>query len=418
MRYLSFLALTLLLACQGPATDTTNAEEATTKLTDQVPSDFVWSPESFADKKIIRYRVPGFDQLSLEQKKLVYYLTEAGLAGRDITYDQNYRHNLEIRAAIDKIMAEYAGQRTGAEWDAFALYAKEVWFANGIHHHYSNEKFTPGFSQAYFSRLLKGVDAELSEEALVAIFNPDVDPLKVAQEGDDLVAASAVNFYAPDLTQAEVEAFYTELKSKLPDPRVSMGLNSRVARNADGELYEQVYKADGLYGPAIVKIIEQLEKAVTVSENEAQAKALRLLIDYYRSGDLVTWDNYNIAWLQATQGDVDYINSFIEVYQDPLGLKGSYESIVEIDDFEASARMAVVAENAQWFEDKSPVMPQHRKPTVTGISYKVVNVAGEAGDASPATPIGVNLPNANWIRAEYGSKSVSLGNIIYAYAAA
>jgi dipeptidyl-peptidase-3 len=417
MKYLSFLALAFLLACQGPASEPTtdNSKPATG---DEVPADFVWSPESFADKKIIRYRIPGFDQLTLDQKKLVYYLTEAGLAGRDIMYDQNYRHNLEIRYAIDKIMADYAGERTGAEWEAFELYAKEVWFANGIHHHYSNDKFTPGFTQAYFSRLLKGVDAELSAEALNAIFDPAQDALKVAQDGDDLVAASAINFYGPDLTQAEVEAFYADLKSKLADPRVSMGLNSRVARNENGELYEQVYKADGLYGPAIQQIIAQLEKAVAVAENEPQAKALRLLIDYYRTGDLVTWDEYNIAWVEATQGDIDYINSFIEVYQDPLGLKGSYETIVEIDDFEASARMAVVAENAQWFEDHSPVMPEHRKPTVTGISYKVVTVAGEAGDASPATPIGVNLPNANWIRAEHGSKSVSLGNIIFAYAEA
>ena len=312
-------------------------------------------------------------------------------------------------------MVNYQGDRSGADWDALVLYAKEVWFASGIHHHYSNDKFNPGFSQDYLKGLLEGVSSSLTEEEMAAIFDPTKDAKKVAQDGDDLVMASAVNFYAPDITQAEVEAFYADMKSKLADPRVSMGLNSRVARNEQGQLYEQVYKADGLYGAAIQEIVKWLEKAVEVAENEPQADALRKLIEYYKTGDLVAWDDYNIAWVKATKGDIDYINSFIEVYLDPMGLKGSYETIVEIDDFDASARMAKVAQNAQWFEDQSPVLPQHRKPEVTGISYKVVTVAGEAGDASPSTPIGVNLPNANWIRAEHGSKSVSLGNISYAY---
>lgn len=412
-KYLLFLPLLVLLACQ-PAADTTT-EDTDTSAEAESMEDFVWNPESFADKNIVRYQVPGFDQLSLDQKKLVYYLTEAGLAGRDIIYDQNYRHNLAIRNALDDIMANYQGDRSGTNWDALELYTKEVWFASGIHHHYSNDKFTPGFSREYLAGLLKGLNSSLTAEEMDAIFNPDMDNKKVAQEGDDLVLASAVNFYGPDITQAEVEAFYANLKSTLEDPRVSMGLNTRVARNEQGELYEQVYKADGLYGAAIQEIIKWLEKAVGVAENEPQADALQKLIEYYKTGDLVTWDEYNIAWVKATKGDIDYINSFIEVYLDPMGLKGSYETIVEIDDFDASARMAKVAENAQWFEDKSPVLPQHRKPAVTGISYKVVTVAGEAGDASPSTPIGVNLPNANWIRAEHGSKSVSLGNIIHAY---
>lgn len=406
------LPLLTLLACQ-PAPESKDTVEEFPAVTEV--DDFLWSPESFADKRIIRYQIPGFDQLTLSQKKLVYYLTEAGLAGRDIIYDQNYRHNLAIRHAIDAIMGNFSGQRDGADWKAFELYAKEVWFASGIHHHYSNDKFKPGFSQAYLEGLLSDVGVTLTEDELAAIFDPAKDNKKVAQEGDDLVLASAVNFYAPDITQAEVEAFYAKMKKGLKDDRVSMGLNSRVARGEDGKLYEQVYKADGLYGEAIQEIIKWLEKAVSVAENEPQADALRKLIEYYRTGDLVTWDEYNIAWVKATKGDIDYINSFIEVYLDPMGLKGSYETIVQIDDFDASSRMAKVAENAQWFEDNSPVLPQHRKPTVTGISYKVVTVAGEAGDASPSTPIGVNLPNANWIRAEHGSKSVSLGNISHAY---
>jgi dipeptidyl-peptidase-3 len=413
-KYLLLLPLLVLLACQ-PAADTATEETDTATETDL--ENFVWNPERFADKNIIRYQVPGFEQLSLDQKKLVYYLTEAGLAGRDIIYDQNYRHNIAIRHAIDDVMANYKGERSGADWEAFHLYAKEVWFASGIHHHYSNDKFKPGFSRDYLQNLLKGVSSSLTEEEMNAIFDPEKDAKKVAQEGDDLVLASAINFYAPDITQAEVKAFYSGMKNQLEDPRVSIGLNSRVARNEQGDLYEQVYKADGLYGAAIQEIIKWLEKAVEVAENEPQANALRKLIEYYRTGDLVTWDEYNMAWIKATEGDIDYINSFIEVYLDPMGLKGSYESIVEIDDFDASARMAKVAQNAQWFEDKSPVLPQHRKPEVTGISYKVVTVAGEAGDASPSTPIGVNLPNANWIR-EYGSKSVSLGNISYGYAQA
>lgn len=411
-RIFLLLPLLALLACQ-PAADQP-ATDATTTTT-ETNDEFVWSPEAFADKRIVRYQMPGFEQLSLQQKKLVYYLVEAGLAGRDIIYEQNYRHNLEIRKAIDQIMADYQGSRSGADWEAFALYAKEVWFASGIHHHYSNDKFEPGFSAEYLDELLANVSFFLSEEAQQAIFDPSLDNKKVAQTGDDLVLASAVNFYAPDITQAEVEAFYADLKTKVADPRISFGLNSRLARKEDGSLYEQVYKVDGLYGKAIEQIISWLEKAVTVAENEPQAKALRLLIEYYKTGDLVTWDNYNIAWVEATAGDIDYINSFIEVYLDPMGLKGSYETIVEINDFDASQRMAVVAENAQWFEDNSPVIPRHRKEEVTGISYKVVTVAGEAGDASPSTPIGVNLPNANWIRAEHGSKSVSLGNIINAY---
>ena len=406
-----FVAL-FFAACQP---STTTEDTATEEESVSTPDDFDWNPENVADKKILRYQIPGFEKLSLDQKKLVYFLTEAGNAGRDIMYDMNYRHNLSVRHAIDHIVKNYSGDKSGADWEAFMEYAKNVWFSSGIHHHYSNDKFKPGFSQAYFSELVSATNTEINDEALQAMFDPEIDATKIDQgEGKDIVKASAVNFYDPDISQAEVEAFYTQKKKELGD-KVSIGLNSKVVRNDQGELEEQVWHAEGLYGPAIKQIIGWLEKAVEVAENEAQGKALELLIEYYKTGDLKTWDDYNIAWVQATEGDIDYINSFIEVYQDPMGLKGSYESIVQIKDFDASARMEKVAANAQWFEDNATFMEAHKKKDVTGISYKVVTVAGEAGDASPSTPIGVNLPNANWIRKEYGSKSVSLGNIVAGY---
>lgn len=411
-----FLPLLLLAAaCGGPAGQET---ETAAETTDTATDTFKYYAERFADKKILRYQAPGFDKLTLQQKKLVYYLVQAGLSGRDIIYDQNYRHNLAIRRALDKIAAGYEGDRTTTEWQELMLYAKQVWFSNGIHHHYSNDKFTPGFSREYFEGLMSAVGASLPPEALRAIFDPAFDARKIDQSGSDLLANSAVNFYDPDITQAEAEAFYAKVKKGLKDDRVSMGLNSKVVRNAAGQLEEAVWKVGGLYGSAIEQIVFWLDKAAEVAENEAQANALKLLIEYYRTGNLTTWDEYNVAWVQATEGDIDYINSFIEVYNDPLGYKGSYENIIQITDFDASERMAVVSQNAQWFEDNSPIMDTHKKKNVTGITYKVVTVAGESGDASPATPIGVNLPNANWIRAEYGSKSVSLGNIIHAYAQA
>ena len=418
----AFLLLCLaamIYACDSSADQQAQQQEEEGKEdVQEVQEDFKYLTETFSDKKIIRYRIAGFDKLSLKQKQLVYYLTQAGLSGRDISYDQNYRHNLEIRAALDQIVATYEGDKSGADWENFIVYTKNVWFSSGIHHHYSNDKFNPEFSQEYFQSLLDAVGTSLSAEALTAMFDPSVDAKKINQSADDLVLSSAVNFYDPDITQKEAEEFYKKLKANLRDERVSMGLNSKVVRNANGELEEAVWKVGGLYGAAIERIIYWLEKAAEVAENDAQGNALRLLIEYYKTGDLETWDKYNVAWVQATEGDIDYINSFIEVYNDPLGYKGSYETIVEIKDFDASERMGKVANNAQWFEDNSPIMDAHKKESVVGISYKVVTVAGEAGDASPSTPIGVNLPNANWIRAKYGSKSVSLGNIIDAYSKA
>lgn len=375
---------------------------------------FDYNVEQFADVRILRYQVPGWEKLSLKEQKLVYYLTQAGLAGRDIMWDQNYRHNLVIRRALEKIYKNYQGDKTTDDWKNFETYLKRVWFSNGIHHHYSNDKLKPEFSPDYLKQLLTDTNTTLQGEAFEVIFN-DKDSKKVNQaKGIDNVAQSAVNFYGPDVTNKDVENFYAQKKSPNPEKPLSFGLNSKLVKE-DGQLKELVWKSGGLYGPAIDKIIGWLEKAQTVAENQAQGDAIGLLIEYYKTGDLQTWDDYNVAWTKATEGNIDYINSFIEVYNDPLGYKGSYETIVQIKDFDMSQKMAVLSENAQWFEDNSPLMPEHKKKNVVGVSYKVVNVAGEAGDASPSTPIGVNLPNANWIRAAVGSKSVSLGNIIDAY---
>jgi dipeptidyl-peptidase-3 len=414
------LSLVLSLIACTPDTSKTQSEvvvEAAVENTDESSkSEFVWSPERFADIKIVRYQIPGFDQLSVKQKSLVYYLVQAGLAGRDIMWDQNYRHNLSVRRALEAAITSPKAIKESIDWQALMLYARKVFFANGIHHHYSGDKFTPGFSQQYFTDLLTYVGTELNADAMQAIFDPDYDAKKITLDPTkDLVKDSAVNFYDPDITDAEVIAFYSAMSDPSDTTPISYGLNSKVIRQADGTLAEKVWYANGMYGAAIKQIIGWLEKATIVAENQAQGNALKLLIKYYQTGDLKIWDDYNIAWTSATEGDVDYIHSFIEVYQDPKGYKGSYENIVQIKDFEASQRMQVVAENGQWFEDNSSTDLAHKKDSVVGITYNVVNVAGEAGDASPSTPIGVNLPNSNWIRAQHGSKSVSLGNIVNAY---
>ncbi len=403
------LMTSLLFSC-GEDKKAQTTEETSVKK----ESTFDYNVDTFADIKILRYKIPSWDNLSLKQQKLAYYLTQAGLAGRDIMWDQNYRHNLKIRAALENVYKTYEGDKTTADWQAFTTYLKRVWFSNGIHHHYSNDKLKPEFSSDYLKQLLADTETTLEGEAFDVIFN-DQDSKKVNQaKGVDNVALSAVNFYGPNVTNEDVISFYQQKKSPNPEKPLSFGLNSQLVKE-DGQLKERVYQSGGLYGNAIDEIIKWLEKAKSVAENEAQGNALGLLIDYYKTGDLQTWDDYNVAWTAATDGDIDYINSFIEVYNDPLGYRGSYETIVQIKDFDMSAKMAVLSENAQWFEDNSPLMDEHKKKNVVGVTYKVVNVAGEAGDASPSTPIGVNLPNANWIRAAVGSKSVSLGNIIDAY---
>jgi len=410
IKYLIHILLVafLVFACQGKQEQ---PEVAETQKTES--KDFEFLSEQFADLKILRYQIPGFDQLSLQQKKYVYYLTQAGLAGRDIMYDQNYRHNLKIRRALENVYTSFSGDKTTEDWKSFETYLKRIWFSNGIHHHYANDKFEPGFSRAYLEEIMSATGTELEGEALEVIFN-DADSKKVNLDPEKgLVEGSAINFYAPDITTADVDAFYGAMKVDAKQP-IEKGLNSKLVKE-NGKLAEKVWKSGGLYGASIDKIIEWLEKAREVAENETQKKQLGLLIDYYKTGDLKTWDDYNIVWAKSTEGDVDYINGFIEVYNDPKGYKGSYESVIQIKDFEMSKKMAALAENAQWFEDNSTLQEEHKKNNVVGVSYKTINVAGEAGDASPSTPIGINLPNNNWIREQHGSKSVSLGNIIHAY---
>ncbi|TVZ25638.1 dipeptidyl-peptidase-3 [Gillisia sp. Hel_I_86] len=403
------LMSSLLYSCKDDDKDKEIAEVETSTET-----EFDYKVEEFADIKILRYQIPGFEDLTLKEQKLVYYLTQAGLSGRDIMWDQNYRHNLEIRDALENIYATYAGDKDASDWNAFETYMKRVWFSNGIHHHYANDKIKPEFGKEYFDMLLAETKTELTGEPYEVIFN-DKDAKKVNLDpSKGLLKGSAINFYGPDVTAAEAEAFYKKKSSPNKDKPLSYGLNSTLVKEK-GQLVEKVWKSGGLYGAAIDEIVKWLEKAQGVAENEKQGNALGLLIKYYNTGDLQTWDDYNVAWVEATEGNIDYINSFIEVYNDPLGYRGSYETIVQIKDFEMSKKMKVLEDNVQWFEDNSPLMPEHKKKSVVGVTYKTVIVAGEAGDASPSTPIGVNLPNANWIRAAHGSKSVSLGNIIEAY---
>jgi dipeptidyl-peptidase-3 len=406
-----FMTLAVSVICNGQITKT-----AVTKITEKAPFDYV--VEQFADIKVLRYQIPGWENLTLKEQKLVYYLTQAGTSGRDIMWDQHYKYNLKIRKALEHIYQNYTGNKTSEDWKNFEIYLKRVWFSNGIHHHYSSEKIKPGFSATYLSSLMKATKTTLSPSVTAIIFN-DVDTKRVnLDESKGLLEGSAINFYEKGITLKEAEDFYAKKTSPDPKKPYSYGLNSKLVRNAKGQLVEKVWKSKGMYGPAIDKIIYWLEKAKGVAENKKQGDALGLLISYYKTGSLKTWDDYNIAWLHATEGNIDYINGFIEVYNDPLGYRGSYEGIVQIKDFDMSAKMEVVSKNAQWFEDNSPLMPEHKKKNVVGVSYKTVIVAGESGDSSPATPIGVNLPNADWIRAEHGSKSVSLGNIIDSYAKA
>jgi dipeptidyl-peptidase-3 len=389
-------------------------------------AEWKWVTEQFADLRILRYKVPGFDELPLAQKELLYYLSEAAIAGRDIIYDQNYKHNLYVRHTLENILQTYSGEKSGAKWEAFQTYLKQVWFASGIHHHYSASKLEPQFDYAYFETLVRGSDqagfplqeGESVDDLLAklepVLFDPSIDPIKTNQnEGADLVAESANNFYE-GVTQAEVEAFYDakiDKKSKTP---ISYGLNSKLMK-VDGEIVEKTWKVGGMYSPAIEKIVFWLKKAAAVAESPEQGLALELLVKYYESGDLADFDAYNIAWVKDTKSDIDVINGFIEVYADAMGYRGTFESVVQLTDPEASKRIVAISENAQWFEDNSPIMDEHKKADVKGISARVINVVMESGDASPSTPIGINLPNANWIRAEHGSKSVNLANITNAY---
>ena len=387
---------------------------ALTSCTEQ-PKEAAWIVDKFDDIKIIRYEVPEFENLPLNEKLLVYYLAESAKCGRDIIFDQNFKYNLTIRRALEQIYTTYEGDKSEANFVAMEKYLKKMWLANGIHHHYSNDKFTPEFCREWFAEQLKGVDTGCvaHEDIVEILFNPALYPSRLNQTaGVDMIAASAGNYYE-GLTQAEVEKFYNKMINP-KDPRpISYGLNSKLVKK-NGKIYEQTYKIGGMYSEALEQVVYWLEKAEAVAE-EPLKTTIGLLIKYYKSGDLKDFDAFNISWVQDTQSNIDFVNGFTETYGDPLGFKASWESVVNFIDKAACARTQIISENAQWFEDNAPIKPEYRKPVVKGVSAKVITVAMLGGDCYPTTPIGINLPNADWIRKEYGSKSVTIDNITYAY---
>lgn len=407
-------ALSLLMACGGNPKTTAEAEK------------FDYTVEQFADLQILRYRVPGFEDLSLKQKELVYYLTEAALQGRDILFDQNGKYNLTIRRMLEAVYTGYNGDKNTPDFKAMEVYLKRVWFSNGIHHHYGSEKFVPGFTPEFFRQAVQSVDAatlplaegqtveQLCEEVFPVIFDPKVMPKRVNQAaGEDLVLTSACNYY-DGVTQQEAEDFYNALKNPQDETPVSYGLNSRLVKE-DGKIQEKVWKVGGLYGQALEKIVYWLKKAEGVAETPEQKAVIAKLMDFYETGDLKTFDEYAILWVKDLNSRIDFVNGFTESYGDPLGMKASWESLVNFKDLEATRRTELISGNAQWFEDHSPVDGQFKKEKVKGVSAKVITAAILAGDLYPATAIGINLPNANWIRSQHGSKSVTIGNITDAY---
>ncbi len=418
----------LFTACKSNQTDNI-ANDAVVKhdtIMKESSEPFEYVSEQFSDLRILRYEIPAFDQLSLQQKELLYYLSEAALCGRDIMWDQNYKFNLTIRKTIDAVINGYKGDVNNEDYKKFMVYAKRVWFSRGIHHHYGSEKFFPECSQDVFSKLISEVDAAQlplnqgeAKEAFIArlmpiIYDPKIAPKKVSLDSKkDLILSSAVNFYE-GVNQQEAIAFYEKMVDKKDTTPVMIGLNSKLVKE-NGVIVEKVWKVGGMYTQAIEKIVYWLEKAVTVAENAEQKDALQKLVTFYKSGSLKDFDTYNIAWVKDTQSAIDVTNGFIEVYEDPLGKKATFESVVSVKDFEASKRIAMIGANAQWFEDNSTLLPQHKKKNVKGISAKVINAVMESGDAAPSTPIGINLPNNEWIRETHGSKSVNLGNIVEAY---
>ena len=381
--------------------------------------DFKYTNEQFADIQMLRYKVEGFEKLSLRQKTLIYHLSEAALAGRDILFDQNGRYNLRIRDLLETVYRDYKGDRKSKDFQGLTLYLKRVWFSAGIHHHYGNEKFVPEFSEKWLRTTLASLNYKVEDEVLDAMFNPNTFKMRVNQkDGDDLVLTSAGNYYGHDVTQAEAEQFYAERKPA-GDPRpVMMGLNSRLVRGEFGFLEERVWRVGGLYGTAIEQIVKHLEAAEPFAENEQQAGVIRRLIEYYRTGDLRTFDHYSIQWLKDTESLVDFVNGFTETYGDPLGMKASWESIVNFKDIAATERAHQLAVNAQWFENNSPVDARFKKKEVKGISAKVITAAILSGDLYPSTAIGINLPNSDWVRRDFGSKSVTISNLTSAYAKA
>ncbi len=404
----------------------TKTEQHTGGTKSTKDSTFQVAVDRFADLQVLRYEIPGFETLTAQQKELAYYLYEAARCGRDIIWDQKYKHNLKIRKVLEAIYESGKADTNSDNWKKFEVYAKRVFFSNGIHHHYSNLKLMPEFDFAYFSELVKGCDAAKlplengqTPDQLITFLQPIIFDAKVDAKivdlapGIDNVMASANNFYE-GISQKEVEAYYEKIVKKDDPEPVSWGLNSKMLKE-NNKVTEKVWKVGGMYGAAIEKIVFWLEKAISVAENEKQKHALELLVDYYKTGDLKKWDEYNIAWVADTDSRLDVVNGFIEVYGDAIGKRASYESVVSMKDMEATKRIATIASNAQWFEDNSPILPEHKKKEVKGITAKVITVIQEAGDASPSTPIGINLPNANWIRQKHGSKSVSLGNIVHSY---
>lgn len=395
-----------------------------------VDKNFDYHVDRFADIEVLRYEVPEFDRLSLNQKLMVYYLSQAAQSGRDIIWDQNGRYNLQLRRLLENIYTNFKGDKNSADYKGFETYLKQVWFGNGIHHHYSTDKFTPTFSEEFFTgqvnllpdSMLPLAPGQSKEDMLAVltpvIFDPAVMPKRVSQDGSgDVVANSASNLYGEGVTQPEVEAYYAAIKDPSDPQPISYGLNAKVVKE-NGKIKEEHYHLNGLYGPAIAKIIYWLDMAKSVAENEAQKAYITKLIDYYITGDLRLFDEYSILWTEDTASDVDFVNGFIESYGDPLGMTGSWESYVNFKNKDASSRTEIISGNAQWFEDNSPIDPKYRKPEVKGVSAKVINAAMLAGDAFPSTAIGINLPNANWIRATHGSKSVTIENITEAYSMA
>ena len=421
--HLSIVSLIILTSTLLQAQKTTPGQLA--QIRPPSTTGFVVEAERFADVQMLRYQVPGFETLTPKQKELAYYLYEAALCGRDMIWDQKYRNNLKVRRIIETIWTTYNGDRSAANFQKFEDYAQQVWFSNGIHHHYASDKIIPGFSFEYFQELIKNSDkpqlplAGKTLDELVAamkpvMFDPNVDSKTVNLAGGiDNVTGSANNFYQ-GLTQKEVEDYYASIMDKTTKTPVSYGLNSKLVKE-NGKIVEKTWKVGGMYTQSIEKIVYWLEKAVTVAENDQQKKALELLVKYYRTGDLKTFDDYSVAWVRDVNSTIDVVNGFIEVYQDAIGKRGSFEAVVSIKDFEATKKIETIAKNAQWFEDNSPLMANHKKKQVVGIIGKSINVIVESGDAAPSTPIGINLPNSDWIRDSIGSKSVALGNIVNAY---
>ena len=382
----------------------------------QQDKEFKYLIDEFADLKIMRYQIPGWDRLTLQQKEYVYHLGEAAKYGRDIIWDQHGKYNLRIRKALENILENYKGDRSVKEFEDFTVYAKRVFFSNGIHHHYAEDKIFPDCPKEYFRSLMESCgNASEADVLLEIIYDPNIFPQRKSTDSKgDIVAQSAVNFYE-GVTRKEVEDFYHEMTDPDDPHPVSYGLNSKVVKGEDGKVKEEVYRIGGLYSSALEKITEELGKAAAVAESDLQKQYIASLIKYYQTGDLKLWDEYNIQWVKDTLGTVDFVNGFVEDYSDPLGRKASWEALVNIKDHDASERTTVISENAQWFEDNSPVDPAFKKKTVKGVSAKVINATTLAGDCYPATPIGINLPNADWIRKEFGSKSVTIANITHAY---